>query len=75
MRLHILIHSAMGGDKVRFALGARRHRATRARADRRNRPAPHLALAVTNEGKCEVRTQIHLTDGYFEAPVDYCRAP
>jgi hypothetical protein len=55
-------------------LGARRQRATMARADRRNRPAPHLALAVTDEGKCEVRTQIHLTDGYFEAPVDYCKA-
>ena len=29
----------------------------------------------TNEGKCEVRTQIHLVDGsYFDAPVDYCKA-
>ena len=29
----------------------------------------------TDEGKCEVRTQIHLTDGsYFDAPVDYCKA-
>ena len=29
----------------------------------------------TNEGKCEVRTQIHLADGsYFDAPVDYCKA-
>jgi hypothetical protein len=30
---------------------------------------------ATDEGKCEVRTQIHLTDGgYFDAPVDYCKA-
>lgn len=29
----------------------------------------------TDEGKCEVRTQIHLVDGgYFDAPVDYCKA-
>jgi hypothetical protein len=29
----------------------------------------------TDEGKCEVRTQIHLADGgYFDAPVDYCKA-
>jgi hypothetical protein len=29
----------------------------------------------TNEGQCEVRTQIHLIDGsYFDAPVDYCKA-
>lgn len=29
----------------------------------------------TNEGSCEVRTQIHLIDGsYFDAPVDYCKA-
>jgi hypothetical protein len=29
----------------------------------------------SDEGKCEVRTQIHLTDGgYFDAPVDYCKA-
>lgn len=29
----------------------------------------------TDEGKCEVRTQIHLIDGtYFDAPVDYCKA-
>ncbi|KWT64574.1 hypothetical protein [Hyphomicrobium sulfonivorans] len=29
----------------------------------------------TDEGQCEVRTQIHLTDGtYFDAPVDYCKA-
>lgn len=29
----------------------------------------------TDEGKCEVRTQIQLTDGsYFDAPVDYCKA-
>ena len=29
----------------------------------------------TDEGKCEVRTQITLTDGsYFDAPVDYCKA-
>ena len=29
----------------------------------------------TDEVKCEVRTQIHLTDGgYFDAPVDYCKA-
>jgi hypothetical protein len=29
----------------------------------------------TDEGKCEVRTQIHLTDGgYFGAPVDHCKA-
>jgi hypothetical protein len=30
---------------------------------------------ATDEGKCEVRTQIHLTDGgYFDAPADYCKA-
>ena len=29
----------------------------------------------TDEGDCEVRTQIHLADGsYFDAPVDYCKA-
>ena len=29
----------------------------------------------TDEGQCEVRTQIHLVDGsYFDAPVDYCKA-
>jgi hypothetical protein len=29
----------------------------------------------TDEGKCEVRTQIRFTDGtYFDADVDYCKA-
>lgn len=29
----------------------------------------------TDEGDCEVRTQIRMVDGsYFDAPVDYCKA-
>jgi len=41
----------------------------------RSRLAMGGANCETDEGKCEVRTQIHLTDGgYFDAPVDYCKA-
>jgi len=42
----------------------------------RMEPGDHIKLDFeTDEGKCEVRTQIHLADGsYFDAPVDYCKA-
>lgn len=44
--------------------------------DNRIEPGDKIKLDFeTDEGKCEVRTQIHLTDGsYFDAPVDYCKA-
>ena len=33
------------------------------------------ANCETDQGACEVRTQIHLTDGgTFDAPVDDCKA-
>lgn len=44
--------------------------------EKRLEPGDKIKLDFeTSEGKCEVRTQIHLIDGtYFDAPVDYCKA-
>jgi hypothetical protein len=44
--------------------------------EKRMEPGDKVKLDFeTDEGKCEVRTQIHLADGgYFDAPVDYCKA-
>ena len=44
--------------------------------EKRIEPGDKIKLDFeTDEGKCEVRTQIHLADGgYFDAPVDYCKA-
>jgi hypothetical protein len=44
--------------------------------EKRMEPGDSIKLDFeTDEGDCEVRTQIHLADGsYFDAPVDYCKA-
>lgn len=44
--------------------------------DSRIEPGDTIELDFeTDEGDCEVRTQIRMVDGsYFDAPVDYCKA-